>query len=122
MEVADPGSRPCLTQDGDPRITGIGRFLRKLKLDELPQFYNVVRGDMSLVGPRPKLPQYAAAADILCRPAITGFATLVFRAEEELLQRLPATDLDGFYEPRIKPLQSRLRILYMHEPSLCSAV
>src|SRR5258708_36451615 len=117
MEVADPGSGPCLTQNGDPRITGIGRFLRKLKLDELPQFYNVVRGYMSLVGPRPKLSQYASAADILCRPGITCFATLVFRAEEELLQHLPATDLDGFYEARIKPLNSRLDIRSINKPS-----
>lgn len=90
-----------VTKEEDPRITWIGRFLRKSKLDELPQLWNVLRGEMSFVGPRPEVPLYVERytpeqRDILKhKPGITDLATLRFRNEEALLRG--AADVEAFY-------------------------
>ena len=93
-----------LTRRGDDRITKAGRFLRKWKIDELPQFINVLRGDLSLVGPRPDtdeflntLPTYLRPALASIKPGITSVATLQFRNEEELLSRVPESELTSYY-------------------------
>ena len=84
-----------LTAGDDPRITTIGRVLRKTKVDELPQLFNVLRGEMSLVGPRPEVPCYVDMyrqeyQEILkARPGITDLASLKYRHEEQILGQLP---------------------------------
>jgi lipopolysaccharide/colanic/teichoic acid biosynthesis glycosyltransferase len=90
MRVGD--GRP-VTVAGDDRITRVGRLLRATKLDELPQFWNVLRGDMSLVGPRPEVPEYVELfreryrTVLTVRPGITDLASIHFRNEEEVLSR-----------------------------------
>jgi lipopolysaccharide/colanic/teichoic acid biosynthesis glycosyltransferase len=111
---------PSLTRCGDHRLTPAGKILRKLKVDEIPQFYNVLRGDMSIVGPRPKLPQYSVQSDWKYRPGITGLATLAFRMEEDMLQSVEPGELDAYYDRKIKPLKARLDRRYMHRASFLS--
>jgi lipopolysaccharide/colanic/teichoic acid biosynthesis glycosyltransferase len=108
---ARPGA--WITVCGDPRVTPVGVWLRRFKLDELPQFWNVLRGDMSLVGPRPKLPHHEALL-MSVRPGITGAATLAFRHEEKLLLGVPEHALEIFYEVYIKPAKAKIDFEYMH--------
>jgi lipopolysaccharide/colanic/teichoic acid biosynthesis glycosyltransferase len=106
-----------VTTAGDSRITPLGRWLRRCKLDELPQLWNVLTGDMSLVGPRPDVPGYAdmlqgdARRILDLRPGITGPATLAFRNEEDLLAR--ATDPKKCNDEVIWPEKVRLNLDYI---------
>lgn len=103
-----------LTQDGDSRITGVGRWLRRWKLDELPQLCNVLKGEMALVGPRPDLEQFwsiAAAPDrrvLQLKPGLTGAASLAFRDEEWLLAKVPGERLTSFYIEQVFPQKAKL--------------
>lgn len=115
---ADPG--PGLTREGDHRVTPLGRILRKLKLDELPQFYNILRGDMSLIGPRPKLPQYVSIRNMPFRPGLTGAATLAFCREEEMLRHIHPALLDDFYNRHIRPKKARIDLHYMARATFLS--
>ena len=101
------------------RITPLGSILRKLKLDELPQFINVLRGEMSLVGPRPKIAELHAGA-FLCRPGITGAATLAFAREESLLAQIPPKSLPQFYRDHIMPAKHELDSAYMAQATMSS--
>ena len=87
--------------------------MRKFKLDELPQFYNILRGDMSLIGPRPKLHQYAAMFNTPYKPGISGAATIYFRKEEEILSGIPALERELFYKEHIKPVKARIDVCYI---------
>jgi lipopolysaccharide/colanic/teichoic acid biosynthesis glycosyltransferase len=110
---------PSLTKRGDPRVTRVGGFLRRYKLDELPQLFNVLRGEMSLVGPRPKLP-HLEVMHMPFRPGLTGAATLAFRYEEEMLHDIPNDDLESFYCRIIKPLKAKIDWDYMSKATLAS--
>jgi lipopolysaccharide/colanic/teichoic acid biosynthesis glycosyltransferase len=99
-----------LTRRGDARVTKAGRFLRKWKIDELPQFINVLRGDMSLVGPRPDAAEFLnklqpSLQSILSsiKPGVTSVATQIFRNEEELLSDLPESELTSYYVGTLLP-------------------
>ena len=110
------------TPDDDPRITPVGKMLRRHKLDELPQLFNVVRGEMSLVGPRPQV-QWAVELytpeqrEVLTvPPGITDYATVRFPNEGEILKG--STDPDRDYMEKIHPEKMRLSLQYVRNRSL----
>ena len=102
MEHCERGAHNTVTTTENQRFTPVGPFLRRWKLDELPQLLNVLMGEMSLVGPRPKLPEHQLG-ELRCRPGITGAATIAFAREEEVLSRLPDHRLNDYYHSIILP-------------------
>ena len=109
------------TPSDDPRITTVGRVLRRTKLDELPQLWNVLAGDMSIVGPRPQVPwavdRYTPEERLVLsvRPGITDYASLHFANEGEILKG--STDPDRDYMERIHPKKMRLSLEYVRSQS-----
>ncbi len=110
-----------ITASGDPRITRVGRFLRKTKMDELPQLFNVLRNEMSVVGPRPEVPEYTlkytlAERKVLdVKPGITGPASLAHINEEQLLAG--RTDKEHFYVSTIMRRKLHIDLAYCREYS-----
>jgi lipopolysaccharide/colanic/teichoic acid biosynthesis glycosyltransferase len=110
------------TSATDRRITPIGNFVRRYKLDELPQFWNVLIGDMSVVGPRPNVPSGVAVYTprelklLDVRPGITDIASIVFSDEGDILRDKP--DADAAYDQLIRPWKSRLGLVYVDQRTM----
>jgi len=115
-----------LTSKGDKRVTSIGKWLRAWKLDELPQFINVLKGEMSLVGPRPDIEEFWLQVSendrtaLAIKPGITGAASTTFIHEEELLAQVPASELGESYVRDILPRKARLDLDYAARASFWS--
>jgi lipopolysaccharide/colanic/teichoic acid biosynthesis glycosyltransferase len=113
----------AITAGHDPRITRVGRILRKTKLDELPQLWNVLKGEMSLVGPRPEVEQYVALWEptlrekvLSVRPGITGLTQIRYRHEETLLAQQP--DPEAYYREVLLPLKLQSDAEYVDRRTL----
>jgi lipopolysaccharide/colanic/teichoic acid biosynthesis glycosyltransferase len=115
------GRGTAITAGGDRRVTRVGRLLRRYKLDELPQLWNVVRGEMSLIGPRPEVPCFVDSADPAwqavhsVRPGITDLATLVYRDEECILAGF--ADPERGYRETVLPAKLALNLQYLSHRS-----
>lgn len=122
MSTAAPGSTSDTTGRNDPRITPVGAILRKTKIDELPQLWNVLRGDMSLVGPRPQVPREVALYTeaerelLTVRPGVTDYASIVYSDLGDIVAA--AADPDIAYSQLVRPGKSRLGLFYASRPSV----
>lgn len=111
-----------ITVGNDSRITRVGKFIRKCKLDEFPQLINVLKGEMSLVGPRPEVPRYVELYDeyqrqiLLVQPGITDYASIEYRNENEILGK--SDNPEKIYIEEIMPIKIALNMKYIKNISL----
>ncbi|MCL4552099.1 MAG: sugar transferase [Candidatus Marsarchaeota archaeon] len=123
MVVDATGLGPGITCRGDPRITRVGRILRKTKIDELPQLINVLKGEMSIIGPRPEDPRYVAHYSatqrqvLRVRPGLAGPAAVKYRHEEELLAAA-GDNWESIYLTVVLPDKLRMDLEYVERQSL----
>jgi lipopolysaccharide/colanic/teichoic acid biosynthesis glycosyltransferase len=128
MYIAAERAGPGVTRRNDPRIFPLGGLLRRWKLDELPQLLNVLRGDMSMVGPRPDLPEFCAALEkeqcavLQLRPGVTGAATLVYRDEEQILADRGGDRVTEYYVKELYPEKVQLDLEYAKTASFAGDV
>jgi len=126
MAIDASTNGPLITVEGDKRVTRIGKYLRKYKIDELPQLINVFIGDMSLVGPRPEVKKYVDLFRkdyerlLTVRPGITDPASITFSREESVL--LASADWEKDYVEKILPEKIRLALTYLENPSILTDV
>jgi len=113
-----------ITLRNDPRVTSVGRYLRKSKLNEIPQIFNVIIGEMSIVGPRPqmqadfiKFPQHIQDSLYNVNPGITGIGSIIFRDEEKWISNAEG-DKHEFYKNHIAPYKGELELWYQKHISL----
>lgn len=108
-----------VTRCADQRMTGVGRVLRKVKLDELPQLFNIIRGEMTFVGPRPKLAAHEQM-DMCCRPGLTGAATLIFAQEETLLSSVSEQVCEDFTIFTLNRIKAEIDLKYAQRSTFAS--
>lgn len=111
-----------VTTEGDSRVTGVGHFLRRTRLDELPQLLNIIKGDMSIVGTRPEVPRYVEAyrpemwATLLLPAGVTSRASIAYKDEDRLLAE--GSDVDKIYVEKVLPEKMKYNLEYLMNYSL----
>ena len=124
MRLQQAGDLAVTSGDGDERITSTGKRMRSRRMDEFPQLWNVLKGDMSFVGPRPEVPSYVDVQSetwksvLSVRPGITGPDALAFRNEGELLSQVP--DADQHYRDTLLPQKLAIQVDYVANRTLAS--
>ena len=115
-----------ITLQNDPRVTKIGSFLRKTKINELPQIINILKGDISLVGPRPLVAKTFAAYNnevqskiYNIKPGLTGIGSIIFRDEESIISAIKDENPHEFYKRVIAPYKGELEMWYQENRSFC---